>query len=118
MTDNKHALPWASMAEQVKLELLLRITHGELPPGTRLVELRIAGDLDTSQGPVHEALRELEAMDLVCATSEYCSRILRGGMTPWEARRVAIAKIGGVAVRPRAVWWRPLALGRRGAFNG
>lgn len=56
------------MAEQVKQELLRRIMHGELPPGTRLVELQIARDLNTSQGPVREALRELEAMDLV--TSE------------------------------------------------
>jgi DNA-binding GntR family transcriptional regulator len=70
MTDNQHALPWASMAGQVKQELLLRITHGELPPGTRLVELRIARDLNTSQEPLHEALREHEAMDLVRATSE------------------------------------------------
>ncbi len=56
------------MAEQVKQELLRKIMHGELPPGTRLVELQIARDLNTSQGPVREALRELEAMDLV--TSE------------------------------------------------
>jgi DNA-binding GntR family transcriptional regulator len=65
MTYNQHALHRDSMAEQIKQELLRRIMHGELPPGTRLVELQIARDLNTSQGPVREALRELEAMDLV-----------------------------------------------------
>lgn len=53
------------MAERVKQELLRRIMSGELSPGTRLVELQIARDLNTSQGPVREALRELEAIELV-----------------------------------------------------
>jgi len=53
------------MAERVKQELLRQIMSGELPPGARLVELRIAEGLNTSQGPVREALRELEAMELV-----------------------------------------------------
>jgi DNA-binding GntR family transcriptional regulator len=68
MPDNQYSLKRDSMAEQVKQDLLRKIMHGELPPGTRLVELQIARDLNTSQGPVREALRELEAMDLV--TSE------------------------------------------------
>jgi DNA-binding GntR family transcriptional regulator len=38
---------------------------GELRPGTRLIELRLAEEFQVSQGPVREALRELEAMDLV-----------------------------------------------------
>src|ERR1700752_4556163 len=65
MAENMHALRRDSMAERVKQELLRKIMQGELPPGTRLVELQIARDLNTSQGPVREALRELEAMDLV-----------------------------------------------------
>lgn len=65
MPDNQYSLKRDSMAEQVKQELLRKIMQGELPPGTRLVELQIARDLNTSQGPVREALRELEAMDLV-----------------------------------------------------
>jgi DNA-binding GntR family transcriptional regulator len=68
MPDNQHSLKRDSMAEQVKQDLLRKIMDGKLPPGTRLVELQIARDLNTSQGPVREALRELEALDLV--TSE------------------------------------------------
>ena len=38
---------------------------GELQPGERLVETRIAQELGTSQAPVREALRDLELLRLV-----------------------------------------------------
>ena len=38
---------------------------GELAPGTRLIELQIARELNTSQGPVREALCELEGLELI-----------------------------------------------------
>src|ERR1700761_5208333 len=75
MPDNQYALKRDSMAEQVKQELLRKIMQGELPPGTRLVELQIARDLNTSQGPVREALRELEAMELVTTEPYKGSRV-------------------------------------------
>jgi DNA-binding GntR family transcriptional regulator len=53
------------LREQVKDVLLQRILSGELPPGSRLVETRIAQELGTSQGPVREALRDLELLRLV-----------------------------------------------------
>jgi DNA-binding GntR family transcriptional regulator len=65
MATKDHALHRDSMAERVKQDLLRRITSGELQPGTRLVELHIARELNTSQGPVREALCELEGMELV-----------------------------------------------------
>jgi DNA-binding GntR family transcriptional regulator len=70
-----HPLRRDSMAERVKQELLRRIMSGELPPGARLVELRIAHDLNTSQGPVREALRELEAIELVTTEPYKGSRV-------------------------------------------
>lgn len=54
-----------SMRDRVKQILLDRIQGGIYKPGDRLVELQIARELDTSQAPVREALRELEAMRLV-----------------------------------------------------
>ena len=45
--------------------LLQRIASGELEPGERLVETRIAQELGTSQAPVREALRDLELLRLV-----------------------------------------------------
>ncbi len=53
------------LREQVKDVLLQRIASGELQPGERLVETRIAQELGTSQAPVREALRDLELLRLV-----------------------------------------------------
>ncbi len=53
------------LREQVKDILLQRIVSGELQPGERLVETRIAQELGTSQAPVREALRDLELLRLV-----------------------------------------------------
>jgi DNA-binding GntR family transcriptional regulator len=53
------------LREQVKDILLQRIASGELKPGERLVETRIAQELGTSQAPVREALRDLQLLRLV-----------------------------------------------------
>ncbi|MBA2331589.1 MAG: GntR family transcriptional regulator [Actinobacteria bacterium] len=53
------------LREQVKDVLLERILRGELMPGERLVETRLARELGTSQAPVREALRDLELLRLV-----------------------------------------------------
>lgn len=54
-----------TLREQIKEILLQRITSGTLKPGDRLIEMRIAEELDTSQAPVREALRELQAIGFV-----------------------------------------------------
>jgi DNA-binding GntR family transcriptional regulator len=53
------------LAEQVRDHLLEGILAGRYPPRTRIVETRIARDLGTSQAPVREALRGLEALGVV-----------------------------------------------------
>ncbi len=53
------------LAEQVRDHLLEDILAGRYPPHTRIVETRIARDLGTSQAPVREALRGLEALGVV-----------------------------------------------------
>jgi DNA-binding GntR family transcriptional regulator len=53
------------LREQIKDILLERILRGELEPGERLVETRIARELGTSQAPVREALRDLQNAGLV-----------------------------------------------------
>lgn len=53
------------LREQIKDILLERILRGELAPGERLVETRLARELGTSQAPVREALRDLELLRLV-----------------------------------------------------
>lgn len=51
--------------EQIKDILLERILSGKYRPGDRLVEMQIAQEFGTSQAPVRESLRELEALGFV-----------------------------------------------------
>lgn len=53
------------LSEQVKGRLLQAILDGRYPPGARIVETRVARELGTSQAPVREALRDLEALGVV-----------------------------------------------------
>jgi len=54
-----------SLRAQVKEILLARILNGEYKPGDALVAMQIAQELVTSQAPVRESLRELEALGFV-----------------------------------------------------
>lgn len=53
------------LADQVKEQLLDMIVRGTYPPDSRIVETSVAKALGTSQAPVREALRGLEAMGVV-----------------------------------------------------
>lgn len=55
----------ASLVDQVYNHLRNAVIEGEIPQGQKLVELDIAGDMGTSQGPVREALQRLEHDGLV-----------------------------------------------------
>jgi DNA-binding GntR family transcriptional regulator len=54
-----------STREYIKEVLLERILNGTYKAGDRLVELQIAQELQTSQGPVREALRDLRGLGVV-----------------------------------------------------
>jgi DNA-binding GntR family transcriptional regulator len=58
-------LPRLTLSRQVRDALVRRIVSGEIQPGERLVETRIAASFGTSQAPVREALRELETIGMV-----------------------------------------------------
>jgi DNA-binding GntR family transcriptional regulator len=60
-------LPRQTLREQVRDALLRDILNGVYQPGDRLVEMKIARDFGTSQSPVREALRELEALGFVAS---------------------------------------------------
>lgn len=53
------------LSSQVKDRILTWILHGDLPPGSRLVETRLARQLGTSQAPVREALRDLASLGFI-----------------------------------------------------
>jgi DNA-binding GntR family transcriptional regulator len=54
-----------TLRDQIKDRLVQRILDGTYGPGERIVESQVAVEFGTSQAPVREALRELEAMRLV-----------------------------------------------------
>lgn len=53
------------LSAQVKDRILQWILEGELEPGSRIVETRVARQLGTSQAPVREALRDLATLGFV-----------------------------------------------------
>ncbi len=64
-----------STRDFIKETLTERILSGVYQPGDRLVELQIAQELGTSQGPVREALRDMEASGLVESESYKGTRV-------------------------------------------
>lgn len=54
-----------SLREQIREHIVEGIVSGRWKPGERIVERRIAVELEVSQTPVREALRELEALRLI-----------------------------------------------------
>ena len=54
-----------SLSEQIAQHLGQRIISGQLRPGERIQELKVAGELDVSRGSVREALLILERRHLI-----------------------------------------------------
>jgi DNA-binding GntR family transcriptional regulator len=57
--------PRRALRHDVRDGLVRSILAGEFGPGDRLIEMHIAREYGTSQGPVREALRELEMLGFV-----------------------------------------------------
>jgi DNA-binding GntR family transcriptional regulator len=51
-----------SLSQQVRNHILHKLSKGELAPGDKVVEARIAAELNVSSIPVREAIRELAAI--------------------------------------------------------
>jgi DNA-binding GntR family transcriptional regulator len=80
------------MSDRVRRILAERIRDGTYSPGTRLVELRLARELGTSQAPVREALRELAAERLVESEPYRGTRVrARSERELWEGCQVRAA---------------------------
>ena len=70
----------SKVSDQVQSYLRTRIVEGDLPEGTRLVEVEIAAELGVSRTPVREALWQLSGMDFV-------RRLENGGYEVGNVRR-------------------------------
>jgi len=71
------ALSRSVLADQVKDRILEDILSGHHPPGSRIIETQVARELGTSQAPVREALRGLEALGVVEITPFRGTRVRR-----------------------------------------
>jgi len=91
-------IPRAVLADQVKDRLLEGIMRGYYPPDSRIVETQVARELGTSQAPVREALRGLEALGLVEITPFRGARVRRPSrreILEAYAVRSALETLGG-----------------------
>lgn len=70
-------IPRSVLADQVKDRLLQAILAGRYPPGSRIVETRVAREYGVSQAPVREALRGLEAIGVVEISAFRGARVRR-----------------------------------------
>ena len=64
-----------TLSGQVRHFILTKILSGEFEPGERLIEMKIARQMQTSQAPVREAIRELESTGLLETLPNRGSRI-------------------------------------------
>lgn len=92
------------LADQVKERLLEDILTGKHPPDSRIVETAVAKELGTSQAPVREALRGLEALGVVSITPFRGARVRRPSrrdIIEAYAVRSALEALGARAAVPR-----------------
>ncbi len=70
MAENEKSRPVGRRVfrEGIREQLIEDILSGRLPPGARIVETRLAQQLGVSQGPVREALRDLELFGFVVSS--------------------------------------------------
>lgn len=69
-----------NLREQVRELILQRIGHGVYGPGQRLVESKLAAELNISTVPVREAIRELVAMGILDFEANKGARVRQMGV--------------------------------------
>jgi DNA-binding GntR family transcriptional regulator len=98
------ALSRTVLADQVKDRILEGILSGEYHPDARIVETQVARELNTSQAPVREALRALEALGFVEITPFKGARLrrpTRREILEAYAIRSALESLGARSAVPR-----------------
>ena len=93
------AISRSVLSDAVKDRLLEAILDGRYPPGSRIVETRVARELGTSQAPVREALRDLEALGVVEITAFRGARVRRPSTDELLEAYVVRAELEALAVR-------------------
>ena len=103
------------LAEQVKERLLADILSGAYPPNSRIIETELARELGTSQAPVREALRGLEALGVVELTPFRGARVRRldrGELIDAYVVRSAIESLGARPIEIAGIEGDPVSCGQ------
>jgi DNA-binding GntR family transcriptional regulator len=97
----------SNLREQIKDVILQRIVEGSYPQGSRLIETRIAQELGVSQGPVREALRDLEQLGCVvhepyrgCSVRAFSARDLLDAFPVRAALEALAARLAAERITP------------------
>jgi DNA-binding GntR family transcriptional regulator len=75
VTDPSTILNRQPLRQQIQQVLLDGLVSGRWRPGDRIIERQIAAELDVSQSPVREALRELEGLRLITSVPNKGARV-------------------------------------------
>jgi len=104
MDDNRsRPLERRVFREEIREQLIEDILNGKLPPGARIVETRIAQQFGVSQGPVREALRDLELFGFVVSSPFRGTQVRRISTEDLLQIYPIRAALEGVAARAAAV---------------
>lgn len=91
--------PRASLAETLAARMVEAMRAGELAPGERIIEATLAARFGVSRGPLREALKSLEAEQLVERQPGHSPRVR--SISPGEAADIVVmrATLEGMAAR-------------------
>jgi len=104
------------LSAQVKDMLLTWILEGELPPGSRVVETRVARRLGVSQAPVREALRDLATLGLVEMHPYRGARVRQPDAAELVEAMEVRGELEAICARQAALTITPEQLGRMRAL--
>jgi DNA-binding GntR family transcriptional regulator len=93
------AISRAVLSDTVKDRLLEAILDGRYPPGSRIIETRAAREFGTSQAPVREALRDLEALGVVEIAAFRGARVRRPSLDELLEAYVVRSELEALVVR-------------------
>jgi DNA-binding GntR family transcriptional regulator len=89
--------------EEIREQLIEDILNGRLAPGARIVETKIAQQFGVSQGPVREALRDLELFGFVVSSPFRGTQVRRISTEELLEIYPIRAALEGVAARAAAI---------------
>ncbi len=93
------AISRSVLSDAVKDRLLEAILDGRYPPGSRIIETRAAREFGTSQAPVREALRDLEALGVVEIAAFRGARVRRPSLDELLEAYVVRSELEALVVR-------------------